>query len=614
MKSLLFILFLILNVSVNAQTKTFRFAFLSDTHIGSPNGAAEEDLRRTVADINSMEGIDFVVITGDITELGTNRQLSVARQILDSLKVKYYIIPGNHDTGWSETGGLGYTKTFGYDKFHFEHNGIHFIGCASGPYVRMSDGHVPRDAMNWMKKELKKIDKNEKIIFMNHYPLDNGLDNWYEVIDMLKEKNTILALCGHGHNNRMVKAEGIPAVMGRSNLRARATEGGYNLVDVRMDSVVFTERKPVSRSERKWMAVANTSQQYDDTERYPRPDFSVNADMSHLVKPRWTWHSDANVISTPAVMDQLVVFGNQNGLIEAIDINKGKRRWKYQTEGPIFSSPAVSGGRLVVGSADQFIYCLDKKGKLKWKVRTDASVLGSPLIENNIVYIGGSDGSFNAYGLENGNRIWSFAGLKGPVVSKPVIQDGKIIFGAWDTYLYALDKLTGSLIWKWNNGNSVINFSPAACIPVIENDIVYIVAPDRYMTALDLQTGQTLWRTKESTVRESIGISEDGKWVYGKTMQDTVVAFSANRTAPQAVWKMHAGYGYEHAPSMLIEKNGVLYFGTRNGVVYAIDPSTQKIVWKYKIDNSMVNTVNVFQAGKLIVSTMDGKVSLLESN
>ena len=134
------------------------------------------------------------------------------------------------------------------------------------------------------------------------------------------------------------------------------------------------------------------------------------------------------------------------------------------------------------------------------------------------------------------------------------------------------------------------------------------------MTALDLQTGQTLWRTKESTVRESIGISEDGKWVYGKTMQDTVVAFNANRTAPQAVWKMHAGYGYEHAPSMLIEKNGVLYFGTRNGFVYAIDPSTQKIVWKYKIDNSMVNTVNVFQAGKLIVSTMDGKVSLLESN
>ena len=57
---------------VQAQSKPFRFAFISDTHIGSPNGGAEEDLRRTVADINAMEGISFVVITGDITELGTN--------------------------------------------------------------------------------------------------------------------------------------------------------------------------------------------------------------------------------------------------------------------------------------------------------------------------------------------------------------------------------------------------------------------------------------------------------------------------------------------------------------------------------------------------------------
>jgi 3',5'-cyclic AMP phosphodiesterase CpdA len=58
--------------SADAQWKPFRFAFLSDTHIGSPNGGAEEDLRRTVADINQMTDIDFVVITGDITELGTD--------------------------------------------------------------------------------------------------------------------------------------------------------------------------------------------------------------------------------------------------------------------------------------------------------------------------------------------------------------------------------------------------------------------------------------------------------------------------------------------------------------------------------------------------------------
>src|SRR5947209_5311534 len=198
MKLLALLFCLLFSLSNFAQKKSFRFAFISDTHIGSPNGGAEEDLRRTVADINSLKGVAFVVLTGDITELGKNVELVLAKRILDSLRVPYYIIPGNHDTGWSESGGLSFTQIFGNDKFHFVFNGIHFIGCASGPYVRMSDGHVPRSAVNWLDSTLKKIGDKDPIIFLNHYPLDNGLDNWYEVINRLKNKNTLLALCCHG--------------------------------------------------------------------------------------------------------------------------------------------------------------------------------------------------------------------------------------------------------------------------------------------------------------------------------------------------------------------------------------------------------------------------------
>ena len=101
MKHILAIGLLFFFVSISySQSKPFRFAFISDTHIGSPNGGAEEDLRRTVADINGLEGIAFVVITGDITELGKESELKLAKQILDSLQIPYYIIPGNHDTGW----------------------------------------------------------------------------------------------------------------------------------------------------------------------------------------------------------------------------------------------------------------------------------------------------------------------------------------------------------------------------------------------------------------------------------------------------------------------------------------------------------------------------------
>lgn len=130
MKRILLLLTAIIFIAVAyAQHKPFRFAFLSDTHIGSPDGKAEEDLRRTVEDINKMTDIAFVVITGDITELGTNDELRRAKQLFDALKVPYHIIPGNHDSGWSESGGVSFITSFGDDKFSFEYNGIRFLGC-----------------------------------------------------------------------------------------------------------------------------------------------------------------------------------------------------------------------------------------------------------------------------------------------------------------------------------------------------------------------------------------------------------------------------------------------------------------------------------------------------
>lgn len=602
-------LFLCLLLSLFASAQQFRFAFISDTHIGSPNGGAEEDLRRTVADINSQKDIAFVVITGDITELGMDSEIALARQILDSLNVPYYIIPGNHDTGWSESGGLSFSKIFGGETFHFKHQGIHFIGCASGPYVRMSDGHIPRHNLNWMTKELRKIKAGEPVVFLNHYPLDNGLDNWYEAIDLLKQKNTVLALCGHGHNNRPVKAEGIPAVMGRSNLRAKDPEGGYNLVDVTRDSFLFTERKPLSKAERRWTGVAFAKQSYANEKTYARPDFTAN-NKYPFVKPAWTYQSDANIISTPVVTNGLVVMGNQNGLVEALDSATGKRRWTYATKGPIFSSPAAYGNRIVLGSADGHIYCLNTKGKLQWKVKADAAVLASPLIHQDVVYIGSSDHRFRAIDVNTGRVLWQREGVKGAVTSKPVVKDSTLIFGAWDGHLYAINLATKEWKWKWNSGNTLINFSPAACIPVVSGHLVFIAAPDRFLTAIDIRTGKTVWRSKEG-VRESIGISEDGRWIFAKTMQDTIIAKPTSLLDSNGSWKLHAGFGYEHVPSMLIEKEGQVFFGTKNGVVYAIDPAKRSVVWTHKIDNSMVNTVAVLCGRTLVAATMDGKVSLL---
>lgn len=613
MKKLLFLLIIITcNASAQIQVKPFRFAFISDTHIGSPNGGAEEDLRRTIRDINAMDNIAFVVLTGDITELGTNEQLKLAKQILDSLKIPYYIIPGNHDTGWSESGGVMLSTIFGSDKFSFEYNGIRFLGCASGPYVRMSDGHVPRNAVNWLGDELKKVKPRQPIIFLNHYPIDDGLDNWYEITDRLRQQNTWAILCGHGHSNKAMNFEDIPGVMGRSNLRAKAPIGGYNLVNISDSSITFSEKKPGIDSLHHWTSVPVTNKPYDQQKTFTRPGYDMNKKFAQVSR-RWMYASDANIISTPAVNESSVIVGNQNGKIASFNIKTGKQQWSYQTGGAIFSSAAIAGSNVIVGSGDENIYCLDlKTGKLKWKKHTKAAVLGSPLVNGDTVFIGGSDHSFHALDIKTGSNIWEFSRLDGPVVSTPLLYQGKLIFGAWDRNLYALNSSTGQLDWKWNNGSSVINYSPASCTPVAADGIVYTVAPDRFISAIDATTGQALWRNKDGGVRESIGISANGQWVYGKSMQDSIVVYRTSRELQSAAYKINAGFGYEHVPSMLVEKDGLVFFGTKNGVVYCINPSTKAVVWQHKLDNSMVNTVRIIDNHSLVAATMDGKMAVLQ--
>ena len=602
-------LFFLFQLSADAQT--FKYAFVTDTHVGI--GTGEEDLRRTVADINQQADLDFILVTGDVTEMGTLEEVKLAKEILSKLSKPVYVIPGNHDTGWSESGGVDFLNQFGDDKFTFDHKGYRFIACASGPYVRMSDGHIPRDATVWLENLLKNTPKEMPLVFINHYPVDNSLDNWYEATDRIKKYNIQYAICGHGHSNRALNFEGIEGTMGRSNLRAKDSIGGYNVVTMRSDSVFFATKKPGITIENPWRKFA-LKPFISTGNTYERPSFAINEKYPQ-VKKSWTYHSAANVISTPATNGKMAVVGNAIGEIEAFSLKDGRKKWTFKTKGAIYSSPVIVKDIVILGSGDKNVYALElNSGKLVWKYEAKAAVLGSPVVEKGLVYIGSSDNKFRAINTKTGKLVWEFNEVEGAIVGLPLIYKDKVIFGSWGRHLYALNKDNGQLVWKWNNGSANRMFSPAMVTPVASNDIIYIAAPDRVLTAINADNGATLWRNKEVTVRESIGISEDKSVIFGKTMNDEVVAYKTQSTDPGVLWRLNLNYGYEHVPSMLIAKGGQVFFGTKNGVVYAFDPVTQEKLWAHKIDNSMVNTVNVINKNKILVATMDGKIVLLHVN
>ena len=131
------------------------------------------------------------------------------------------------------------------------------------------------------------------------------------------------------------------------------------------------------------------------------------------------------------------------------------------------------------------------------------------------------------------------------------------------------------------------------------------------MTAINLVTGKTIWRTKQSMVRESIGISEDGNRIYAKTMQDSVVGYSAKENQPKEIRATNLAFGYEHNPSMLIEKDAIVFGSTKNGLIFAVNALTGEVLWKHKIGNSLINTVLPLGNKKLLFTATSGETGLI---
>lgn len=600
-------------LGAQAQQSCFRFAHLTDLHISPNNAQPTEDLLRSVAQLNATDGLDFVIVTGDLTEEGDRASLEKVKSCLDLLKMPHYTVLGNHETKWSESGCTAFAEIFGAERFKLEHKGFLFLGFNSGPLMRMAYGHVVPQDIRWMEEEMKKTGKEQKVILATHYPMMEGdVDNWYQVTDAVRPYNVRLFIGGHYHRDRELRYDGIPGVLVRSNLRDREGKPGYGIYEVTEDSIrVYTQR--IGEQPVRWAGFSLEKEYYDPqgkAEKYP--DFSVNQTYDK-VKKEWLIQTGVGIYCSPAVGHGQVFVGDDLGQLTAYRMKDGKKAWTFHTGKRIVGGPAVKDETVVVGSADGHIYGLNAAtGELRWKVTAAGPVLGAITIDGDKAYVGASDGTFRAIQIQTGEVVWSYTGVKGYVECQPLIDGDNVVFGAWDNTLYALNKHTGKEVWKWTGGLTRMHFSPAAVWPVAAHRKIFIADPKRALTAINRETGETVWRTYQSQVRESIGISEDRERIYAKTMNDSIVCYSAVEDKPKQVWATSVGFGYEHAPSMLMEKEQTVYGSTKEGLLFALDARSGALLWKHKVGNSLINTVCPLGKNKVLFTATSGEVGILK--
>jgi 3',5'-cyclic AMP phosphodiesterase CpdA len=201
----------------------FSFIQISDSHIGF-NKEANPDVTATlqvaVDRINSAQAPpDFLLHTGDISQLSKASEFDTAEQVLKGAKAgRIFFVPGEHDVLTDD--GKQYLDRFGKDTkgkgwYSFDHKGAHFIGLVNVLDLKAGGlGFLGPDQLEWLEADVKHLKSSTPIVVFAHIPLWTvypdwgwGTDDSAQALGYLKRFGSVSVLNGHIHQV-MQKVEG----------------------------------------------------------------------------------------------------------------------------------------------------------------------------------------------------------------------------------------------------------------------------------------------------------------------------------------------------------------------------------------------------------------------
>jgi outer membrane protein assembly factor BamB len=274
-------------------------------------------------------------------------------------------------------------------------------------------------------------------------------------------------------------------------------------------------------------------------------------------------------LSSPVVVDGAVSFGSGDGNLYSVDATTGELRWKFKTGDVVHCSPAYADGVLFFGSWDSYFYAVDAAtGREKWRfhggedplVHNQVGFQSSPAVANGVVYVGCRDS--NLYALEGGTGTekWRFNNELSWVITSPAIAQSNVFFATSDSSLYHVaDAATGKSIVR-QQGQAYMFSSPA-----VAGDVVFIGVLNGTLQARDARTGQLLWEYRTEASKQNKG----GALTAERKFNLPLLYYSNWGEAPLVAYARQTSVGSIFSSPLVA--NGVVYFGSADGSLYAIE-------------------------------------------
>lgn len=368
------------------------------------------------------------------------------------------------------------------------------------------------------------------------------------------------------------------------------------------------------------------------------------ANIGNLTKS-WSVDGLVGVSGTPAVVDDVVYFGDWQGTARAVRADTGADVWHTSLPGGfIVGAPAVVDDAVFLASGHTLYRLNRRTGAIEWQAVTNESPLSqinaSPVVVDGLVLqgtasiqdaVGGTDifkGSIGAYDVTTGKEAWRFYATTGDATggsgvgiwSTPAVDTarGLLYVGTGNTSteptsplgdsLLAIDYRTGSLKWStqftaidvFPNGSPVGKDADVGGSPNLwtsgGRDLVGVGDKAGVYHALDRDTGKEVWKRPLTPGGFFGGVIGSAAFVDGvlvmtsnggdpQTGQPPGVArvFALDPATGAIRWTSEDFPGMIFAPVSAVP--GVAFVGTDRGTMVALDTRTGRRLWSFTAPN-----------------------------
>lgn len=229
------------------EEKPFKFIVVNDIHCLSKD--CEEWLKMVVTQMRKIQGVEFCIIAGDLTEKAELKYFYSVKEIFSALSCPVYVQIGNHDN-ITQTSRWTYERVFPHRlNYWYEHRGWQFIGLDTTDGQNYEKTKIHDGSLKWVDKNLRKIDKGKPTVIFTHFPLGVGVKyrpyNADQLLEKFRDHNLRAVFCGHLHGFTEVKKDGIVfttnkcCALKRTNLD-KTKEKGYFVITIR-DGMISRE-------------------------------------------------------------------------------------------------------------------------------------------------------------------------------------------------------------------------------------------------------------------------------------------------------------------------------------------------------------------------------------